>query len=182
MKRIFVVTDKPYLGRKIELSLMGKCFVSIGRTLSSDYDICLWDIDFADAPQSENIITMSYSEPCDLALPCSFDSLYSLVEGEPEKLSLNGRICYVRGEEIKLTELEASLLFCLISAGGEFVSREKILSLVWGEDADSGIINVYIHYLREKIERGEKIILSSRKQGYCIDKKYLVGGKYAQNN
>ena len=182
MKRVHVVTDKPYLGRKIELALKDRCFVSVGKLASVDFDICLWDIDFADAPQDKNIITMSYSEPCGLSLPCSFDSLYSLVKGEAQRLSLNGRICYIRGEEIKLTELEASLLSCLISAGGDFVSREKILSLVWGENADAGIINVYIHYLREKIERGEKIILSSRKQGYCIDKKYLVGGKYAENN
>ena len=66
-----------------------------------------------------------------------------------------------------------------MSANGEFVSREEILSQVWNGDADCGIINVYIHYLREKIEHGEKIILSSRKQGYCIDEKYLGGGKNA---
>ena len=74
-----------------------------------------------------------------------------------------------------MTELEAALLALLISADGDFVSREEILKRVWQNDADPGIINVYIHYLREKIERGEKIILSSRKRGYGIDEKYLRG-------
>ena len=58
--------------------------------------------------------------------------------------------------------------------------REEILSTVWGGEADSGVINVYIHYLREKLEVcGEKIILSSRKCGYKIDEKYL--GEVTQN-
>ena len=32
---------------------------------------------------------------------------------------------------------------------------------------------MYVHYLREKLERGEKIIISSRNHGYKIDAKYL---------
>ena len=61
----------------------------------------------------------------------------------------------------------------LCSADGEFVSREEILHSVWSGDADPGIINVYVHYLREKLEDGEKIIVSSRKNGYKIDGRYL---------
>ena len=39
-------------------------------------------------------------------------------------------------------------------------------------------MNVYIHYLREKLEAdGEKIILSSRSHGYKIDEKYLTEGE-----
>ena len=43
--------------------------------------------------------------------------------------------------------------------------------------ADEGVLNVYVHYLREKLERGgEKIIISSRGLGYKIDEKYLQTG------
>ena len=46
---------------------------------------------------------------------------------------------------------------------------------VWGDECEGGVLNVYIHYLREKLEtEGEKIIFSTRKMGYKIDKKYLV--------
>ncbi|MBO5315569.1 MAG: winged helix-turn-helix transcriptional regulator [Clostridia bacterium] len=180
MKRVLVVTDKPYLGQKIKLALSDKCAVEVLGSADADYDICLWDIDYSDAPKNEKIITISYSSPADLALPCTFESLNTLIEDNSAALiALDGRICRIRGERIKLTELEASLLSCLMSAEGEFVGREEILSRVWSGDADYGIVNVYIHYLREKIEQGEKIILSSRKQGYCIDKKYLGGGKNA---
>ena len=42
----------------------------------------------------------------------------------------------------------------IIEAGGEAVSREEILERVWHGEADGGIVNVYIHYLREKLESG----------------------------
>jgi len=64
-------------------------------------------------------------------------------------------------------------------------SREELLSRVWGNDTDPGVLNVYVHYLREKLERGgEKIILSSRKCGYRISEKYAMRGesRYVKNN
>ena len=80
------------------------------------------------------------------------------------------------GEKIKLTELEYAL-FSLLYKRQSFVSREEILASVWHGEADGGIINVYVHYLREKLEKGgEKIILSSRKLGYGISENFL-GGK-----
>ncbi len=181
MTRVFVMTESEYLGQKIKLALSGRCAVDFGEAPAREYDFCLWDIDFKEAPLFENIITMSRELSCDLSLPFTYEKLFSLFEEEASLLSLDGRICHLRGEKIKLTELEASLLSLLISAGGEYVSRDEILSRIWGNDADRGIINVYIHYLREKLEQGEKIILSSRNEGYRIDKKYL-GGKNAHNN
>ena len=41
-------------------------------------------------------------------------------------------------------------------------------------------MNVYVHYLREKLEyNGEKVIISSRKNGYKIDERFFPrdGGK-----
>ena len=58
---------------------------------------------------------------------------------------------------------------------GEYVSREELRLGVWDEDTDSGVVNVYIHYLRQKLERGEKIINTSRSLGYKIDEKYIGG-------
>ena len=75
-------------------------------------------------------------------------------------------------KKISLTEVEGKLLVELLKAE-EFVSRNSLLKSVWGANNDSGVINVYIHYLREKLEKsGEKIIISSRKYGYKISEKY----------
>ncbi len=175
MKKIAIVTENVYLMQKIRLALAD---VSEGSFsfVTDDFDICFWDIDtVGEAPQKSGIIKMSRTDLCDLKIPFSFDSLLSHVSNDKSKLSLDpsGRICTFRGEKIKLTELEGGLLGLLISANGDFVKREKILESLWGGNADIGIINVYIHYLREKIEDGEKIILSSRGEGYRIDKRFL---------
>lgn len=82
------------------------------------------------------------------------------------------------GEKIRLTESEHKLLSLIAEGNGELVSREELTLGVFGERADGGILNVYIHYLREKLEgKGERIILASRRGGYRIDKKYLGGDR-----
>ncbi|MBQ8321520.1 MAG: helix-turn-helix domain-containing protein [Clostridia bacterium] len=175
MKRVYIATKNEYLRRKIALTLNGVLDVTLVRA-GEEYDACFWDLDsMGEAPKKEGLIAMSRTFPCTLRIPAAFEDIIRCVsEGvSPAPISLNGRICHIRGESIRLTELEAALLARLISAKGEFVSRAEILHDVWDDGADEGIINVYIHYLREKLERGEKIILSSRRSGYKIDGRYL---------
>ena len=87
------------------------------------------------------------------------------------------RCAHIYGKTIRLTDAEFALLSTLFCAGGEFVSREKLIHGVFGDSTTDGILNVYIHYLREKIEiNGEKIIISSRKFGYKLDQKFLQKG------
>ena len=176
MRRIKVVTKNVYLWQKIRLLLADDATTELGDSFSESDDLCFWDIDSMGAsPFSEKILTVGKDENAALALPLSFETIKraALKTENATPLHLNGRICSFKGEKIKLTELEAALLSLLIEAKGEFVSREEILDKVWRNEADAGIINVYIHYLREKLEKGEKIILSSRKQGYKIDGKFL---------
>ena len=88
----------------------------------------------------------------------------------------DGRHVLLDGERIRLTESEHKLLSLIAEGDGELVSRDELTRGTFGEEAEGGILNVYIHYLREKLEAsGEKIILSSRRGGYRIDKKYLGG-------
>ena len=63
---------------------------------------------------------------------------------------------------------------------GEYVSREELLSRIWQNKTDKGILNVYIHYLREKLEKGgERIIISSRNLGYKINEVFISEGEDA---
>ncbi len=176
MQRIKVVTKNPYLWQKIKLLLADEAITELGESFDEGDDLCFWDIDsMGISPFSEKILTVGKSDDAAFTLPLSFETIRKAVSKNDGRtiLQLEGRICSFKGEKIKLTELEASLLSILIKAGGSYISREEILSRVWQNEADAGIINVYIHYLREKLERGEKIILSSRKQGYKIDEKFL---------
>lgn len=83
------------------------------------------------------------------------------------------------GRRIHFSELEYALLSLLAEADGQYVSRDEIAHRVWDGRADARLINVYIHYLREKMERkGERLILSSRGRGYCL----LTGRSHAETH
>ena len=179
MRRVLLVSADRFLARKCALALDGMAIFESTATYSADrfFDVCLWDVDTMGEPIiSGSVLTLSKNAECDIQLPLRFDTISALAsrdEVSAPVLECRGRRAYLRGREIKLTELEAALLSRLIDARGEFVLREELLSDVWGDDCDSGIINVYIHYLRDKLEDGEKIIVSSRKCGYKIDGRYI---------
>lgn len=89
-------------------------------------------------------------------------------------LSLNRRTRDVfRGDRaIELTAKEFDLLEYLISHPRQVLKRDQILENVWGYDfmGDSNIIEVYIRYLRLKLEaQGEKrLIQTVRGVGYVL--------------
>ena len=60
----------------------------------------------------------------------------------------------------------------LFSRVGQVVSREQILSEVWNGDqgASSNVIEVYVRYLRQKLEEGgeERLIHTIRGRGYSL--------------
>ncbi|MCS5697545.1 response regulator transcription factor [Cyanobium sp. FGCU-52] len=74
--------------------------------------------------------------------------------------------------EIALTAREYQLLLLLIRRAGEVVVRERILREIWDDQpgAASNVIEVYVRYLRQKLEEdGEKrLIHTVRGQGYCL--------------
>jgi len=76
------------------------------------------------------------------------------------------------GKPIELTKKEYDLLLYLIKNRGAAVSRESILAAVWGYDfyGDTNVVDVYIRYLRKKIDAafGIKLITTLRGTGYVI--------------
>lgn len=76
------------------------------------------------------------------------------------------------GKEIDLSAKEFSILECLMRNSGTVLSREKIGSSVWGYDymGDSNIVDVYVRYLRKKLDCDfdTKLIQTVRGVGYCI--------------
>lgn len=76
------------------------------------------------------------------------------------------------GREIKLSPHEFKLLHYLALNKGNVLSRDMILSRVWqySYDIDTRVVDVYIGYLRKKIDADfeKKIISSVRGFGYLI--------------
>jgi DNA-binding response OmpR family regulator len=91
-----------------------------------------------------------------------------------EDLSLNRRTREVfRGKRaIELTAKEFDLLEYLLGHPRQVFTREQILEKVWGYDfmGDSNIIEVYIRYLRLKLEENneKRLIHTVRSVGYVL--------------
>jgi DNA-binding response OmpR family regulator len=89
-------------------------------------------------------------------------------------LSLNRRTREVRRREqsIDLTAKEFDLLEYLLTHPKQVFTREQILEQVWGYDfmGDSNIIEVYVRYLRLKLEKDgqDRIIHTVRSVGYTL--------------
>jgi two-component system, OmpR family, response regulator NblR len=79
----------------------------------------------------------------------------------------------VRGQKsIDLTTKEFELLRYLMTNPGETLTREQILENVWGYESggESNIIEVYVRYLRLKLQEGghKRIIQTVRGSGYVL--------------
>jgi DNA-binding response OmpR family regulator len=74
--------------------------------------------------------------------------------------------------QIALTAREYQLLLFLIERAGQVLSRETILRNIWSDQqgAASNVIEVYVRYLRQKLEAGgeRRLIHTVRGHGYCL--------------
>jgi DNA-binding response OmpR family regulator len=77
------------------------------------------------------------------------------------------------GRIIELTAKEFALLEFLMRHPGQVLTRTQIVDHVWRYDFDalSNVVDIYIHYLRDKIDRGfsHPLIKTVRGVGYRIE-------------
>ncbi|MCA0452417.1 MAG: response regulator transcription factor [Chloroflexi bacterium] len=90
------------------------------------------------------------------------------------QVSLTGRRVYRAGEEIKLSNKEFDLLAELMRNKGVVLSRDLILTKVWGYDyfVDKRTVDVHIRWLREKLEEdasNPRRIVTVRGVGYRFE-------------
>jgi DNA-binding response OmpR family regulator len=139
---------------------------------------------------SENIVTGLNAGADDyLVKPFKFGELDARVNAlnrrahlETEKidtiiisdLEINGKAKTVKrdGESIILTAKEFKLLYYLAKNSGRIVSRDQILDNVWdiNFDMNTNVVDVYINYLRKKIDKPfkTKLIQTMKGLGYVI--------------
>jgi DNA-binding response OmpR family regulator len=74
------------------------------------------------------------------------------------------------GRTICLTAKEFSLLECLLLHQGECVSRSQLLAEVWQmqEQTGTNVVDVYVNYLRRKVDDGGELIETVRGAGYRL--------------
>lgn len=88
------------------------------------------------------------------------------------KLNLTSHTAFFAEEELTLTKKEYELLEYLLTNKNIALTREQILNNVWDYEylGDTNVVDVYIRYLRQKIDDrfGVHIISTVRGVGYII--------------
>ncbi len=92
----------------------------------------------------------------------------TVVSAGKVSLDLRSRRASVDGDVVELTAREFALLETFLRHPGQVLSREQLLSHVWGYDFDPGsnVVDVYVRYLRRKL--GEDVIETVRGMGYRL--------------
>jgi len=82
------------------------------------------------------------------------------------RLDLRRRTSSRDGREVELSAREFQMLELFLRNPGQVLSREQLLSHVWGYDFDPGsnVVDVYVGYLRRKL--GPDVVATVRGMGY----------------
>lgn len=86
-------------------------------------------------------------------------------------VDIEGRNVYVDGNKIDMTPKEYDLLFYFIKNKNIALTREKLLSAIWGYDffGDDRTIDTHIKMLRSSIGEYRKFIVTLRGMGYKFE-------------
>ena len=81
-----------------------------------------------------------------------------------------GRVATIDGQMIDLSARELGLLEVLLQRAGRMVSKDQLVERLceWGDEVSNNAIEVYVHRLRKKIEKGPIRIATVRGLGYCL--------------
>jgi len=180
----------------IELKSDGICTIFADEISNTYRGILIFDCDSKKLPADffpkERTVTFSYSQsgegikhfmrPFDVAefvdfiksllkeMCTSEDSVNDTSNVSPLVFTDEKRVVFW-GHEAELTPREYTLLKFLFENRGRTVTREECAFAVWGrEDRDTNVVDVYIRYLREKLDipAEKKLIHTVRGGGYTI--------------
>ena len=94
-----------------------------------------------------------------------------ILDYESIHINLNNKTCSVDGKELELTKKEFEILVLLLENKNKVLSRDEILSKIWGDDVIvvNRTIDVTITRLRKKIEPYGKCIVTRYGYGYIFE-------------
>ena len=86
-------------------------------------------------------------------------------------VDMTARIVYINGERCELSPKEYDLLFYLIRNKNIALSRERLITEVWGYDyyGDDRTLDTHIKLLRKSLSEYARIIVTLRGVGYRFD-------------
>ena len=94
-----------------------------------------------------------------------------LITSDGLVIDIAGRSVFVDGKKANMTPKEYELLFYLVANNGIAVSREKLLSNVWGYDfyGDDRTVDTHVKMLRSSLGKYRDKIITLRGLGYKIE-------------
>lgn len=133
------------------------------------------------APNAEKVVCYRYNEadtegiilverPIDVGKLCDGLVRWRKREKDVGELEINGDIVTFHGEKIDLSKKELELLKLLYSKNGEAVDRCEARELIFPSETDGNAVDVYISYLRKKIDLrfDTRTIVTVRNKGYML--------------
>jgi DNA-binding response OmpR family regulator len=118
-----------------------------------------------------------------LIKPFAFAELLARIEALTRRFGRDNRLVYgevsleplarrvtVAGDNIDLTAKEFDLLECLMRNRGRVLTREELKEYVWdfSFDAQTKVVDLYVHYLRRKLGDAGDLIETVRGVGYVV--------------
>ncbi len=180
---IYILSNERAFAHMLELELTERGHsVTCGKDANcrEAVDVYLIDRDAFPAVEVHSGRVAAYSrtpQTGEIRRPFSLGTLFAVIEEAVPARGLSpvpGGVL-LHGRFISLSPREAALLACLLEAKGCPVSRETLFSTVWGGEGDDGVVTVYLHYLRKKLEKnGQKMLYAVRGRGYALREEETV--------
>ncbi|SFA72039.1 DNA-binding response regulator, OmpR family, contains REC and winged-helix (wHTH) domain [Acetitomaculum ruminis DSM 5522] len=94
-----------------------------------------------------------------------------IFEKEGLKIDFTGRMVYIDGERIEMSPKEYDLLFFLVKNKNIALTREKLITEVWGYDyyGDDRTLDTHIKLLRSSLGPYRKFVVTLRGVGYRFE-------------
>ncbi len=192
--QIYIKCNDTVFARMLELELEGRGYGVTDTPEGADAAVIDADVYGEAALPSLPTVFFGRNEPKDsdaffIHRPFALDKLFELlsplsrddkedipaVSAEAKRDGIEIKPCegkvIANGRTISLSDTEYSLFSLLFERRGTPVSRKEISAALFPEAADaSNVCDVYIHYLRKKIEvpLGTRLILTLRGKGYML--------------
>lgn len=118
-----------------------------------------------------------------LVKPFAFEELLARIDAVARRASIDQHLSYgpieldveahrvtVAGEPVELTAKEFALLQALLENAGRVLSRADLKGTVWHfePDAETKVVDLYVHYLRKKLGSAGDLINTVRGIGYSL--------------
>ena len=93
------------------------------------------------------------------------------MDGGGLKVDITARIVYVHGERVEMSPKEYELFFYMLENRNVALSREKLISEVWGYDfyGDARTLDTHVKLLRKSLGEYSKYIVTLRGVGYRFE-------------